>query len=517
MRAMLFLMSLLLLPVLLMKGHAQEFYHTGSAGSLDTRHQPGIVLAGGASDNDDAMRWMLQRADGGDVVVLRASGSDGYNDYFYRGLGVAVNSVTSIVIRSREEAASQQVLDLVEQAEVVFLAGGNQWNYINYWQDTPLQMLLNELINQKKITIGGTSAGMAVLGQVAFSAENNTVWSSEALGDPYHWRVMLERDFLAVPYLRNTITDTHYNREESDGLDRKGRHVAFLARMISDWHMPARGIAANEYTAIAIDEEGKARVFGNASYNDYAWFLQAYGGDPEDCRVEEPLHWDHQGTALMVYRVKGDRQGTNWFSLDDWVNGSGGQWYHWHVEHGTLHESDPLEEAGWIQVQVMDAINQQPLEGATVTLTGFNPQQTPSFGTSNFQGIANSGLFSLEVALEGFSTYQEELTFEDQNLHVAVLMEPDGSTQTGPPDLGDAISIFPNPSYGPLVLHTGTLRGPVQLRLLSIQGAPLRSWSVTSGEHSRHPLPAEWVPAGIYLLEISSGGGLQATKIWIKQ
>ena len=44
--------------------------------------QPGVVLAGGGMD--DAMRWMLQRADGGDVVVIRASGEDLYNKYFFQ-------------------------------------------------------------------------------------------------------------------------------------------------------------------------------------------------------------------------------------------------------------------------------------------------------------------------------------------------------------------------------------------------------------------------------------------------
>jgi cyanophycinase len=61
--------------------------------------------------------------------------------------------------------------------------------------------LLNELINEKKITIGGTSAGMAVLGEVVFTAENNTIWSSEALEDPFHWRMKLERDFLRIPHM----------------------------------------------------------------------------------------------------------------------------------------------------------------------------------------------------------------------------------------------------------------------------------------------------------------------------
>lgn len=510
---------LFLLPLLacgLITGHAQEVYRTGSAHSIDTSHQAGIVLAGGATDNDDAMRWMLQRAQGGDVVVLRASGSDGYNNYFYSDLDVAINSVTSIVVASRAEAANQQVLDLVEQAEVVFLAGGDQWNYIDYWTDTPLQDLLNKIINQKGITIGGTSAGMAVLGQVSFSAENNTVWSSEALGNPYHWRLMLEKDFLAVPFLEHTITDTHYNRVQGDEMERKGRHVAFLARMVADWQMPARGVAANEYTAIAIDEEGIARVFGNPSYDDYAYFLQAYGGDPEECREAEPLHWHRQGQAIMVYRVRGDHQGTGWFSLDDWMTGSGGKWHHWYVDQGTLHESGPLEDAGWIRVHVKDAHLDQPLKGATVNLDNYEPMQTPSFGITNFRGMLNIGSLQLRVGNEGFLTHQEDLYFDGNNLHVEVLLESEGTHVVLTGSLHAEPFIYPNPSFGALSLYTGSLQGRIQLRLLSIQGALMDSWSAKVRPHSRLQMAAREVPPGSYLLEISAGG-LRATKIWIKQ
>lgn len=41
---------------------------------------------GGATEHDKAMRWFLREANEGDIVVLRASGIDGYNDYFYSEL-----------------------------------------------------------------------------------------------------------------------------------------------------------------------------------------------------------------------------------------------------------------------------------------------------------------------------------------------------------------------------------------------------------------------------------------------
>ncbi len=320
--------------------NGQTFYHTGSDEPVETNHLPGLVLAGGATDNDDAMRWMLERADGGDVVVLRASGSDGYNNYFYSTLGVEINSVTSIVITSSEQASNEAVIEAVNHAEVVFIAGGNQRNYVNYWRDTPLLETLNKLIHEKQITIGGTSAGMAVLGEVVFSAQNGTVWSSEALENPYHFRMTLEKDFLDVPFMANTVTDSHYNRVHDDGMDRHGRHVAFMARMITDWGMDARGIAANDYTAVAVDGNGIARVFGNPAYPDYAYFLKKHGGPPEACEDGAPLTWDQEQMALRVYKIKGDHEGSGWFSLENWWEGGGGEWQHWYVIGGELEKSD---------------------------------------------------------------------------------------------------------------------------------------------------------------------------------
>lgn len=68
-------------------------------------------MMGGASEHDNAMVWLLQKTDGGDVVVLRSSGSNGYNDYLYSELGVTVNSVETLVITSVAGATNPYVLE----------------------------------------------------------------------------------------------------------------------------------------------------------------------------------------------------------------------------------------------------------------------------------------------------------------------------------------------------------------------------------------------------------------------
>ena len=75
---------------------------SGDTADVFTPTQPGYVLAGGSTDVDAAMQWLLARSGGGDVVILRASGSTGYNDYLYK-LG-KVNSVETLLIDSRDLA-----------------------------------------------------------------------------------------------------------------------------------------------------------------------------------------------------------------------------------------------------------------------------------------------------------------------------------------------------------------------------------------------------------------------------
>ncbi len=48
---------------------------------------------------------------------------------------------------------------------------------------------LNNFINVKQGVIGGTSAGMAILGNYYFTAANGTVTDEQALSNPYHSRM----------------------------------------------------------------------------------------------------------------------------------------------------------------------------------------------------------------------------------------------------------------------------------------------------------------------------------------
>ncbi len=314
-------------------------YFTGNGNDVTTTPSGGVCLMGGATENDEAMKWFLNRSDGGDILILRTSGSDGYNDYFYTDLGTTVNSVETIVFNNSNAANDTYIHNKIQQAEAIWFAGGDQWNYISYWRGNTIGQLINEAVSDRNIVIGGTSAGMAILGQLYFSAENGTVTSNTALNNPYDNDVTIDNTpFLSIPYLENTITDTHY-----DNPDRKGRHAVFLARIFNDWGLDAKGIACEEYTAVCIAPDGIASVYGEyPEYDDFAYFLQVNceleQSLPETCMANEPLTWNHDGQAIKAYQLPGTLNGSNTFDLNDWQTGIGGTWMEWSVLSGSLSE-----------------------------------------------------------------------------------------------------------------------------------------------------------------------------------
>ncbi len=60
-----------------------DYYVTGDPTDTVTTTHPALLLAGGATDQDDAVRWWLKRAGDGDVVIIAASGKDDYSSYFW--------------------------------------------------------------------------------------------------------------------------------------------------------------------------------------------------------------------------------------------------------------------------------------------------------------------------------------------------------------------------------------------------------------------------------------------------
>lgn len=280
---------------------AYDYYCTGDPADVQTPTRGGTVLMGGASDVDAGFRWMIDHSGGGNFVVLRASGADEYDSYIYN-LG-KVASAETIVCKDRSASFDPFVLSRIQGAEAIFLAGGDQSDYVHFWKDTPVQAALNDAA-RRGVPLGGISAGLAVLGNFAFTAEHDELFSDEALGNPRHPKVTLDRDFLHVPTLQNTVTDTHFSERQ-----RMGRLVTFLADTVDDaWAPQVHGVGVDEGTAVMVEPDGKAAVTGDGS----AWFLTT-PGLPERCVAGYPLEF-HDVPAI---RVSGQEPGAG-FDFASW-------------------------------------------------------------------------------------------------------------------------------------------------------------------------------------------------------
>jgi len=306
-------------------GPGYRYYLTGSPADV-TRETRGLWVAQGGGDDVDANYVRMGAwGGGGDFVVLRASGADDYNDYIFRLCNC--DSVETIVFERGAATSDPFVIETIRNAEALFIAGGDQSNYVRYWKDTPVEDAIN-LVAAKPAPIGGTSAGMAVLGEFVYSAEGEeSLTSAAALADPYAPDLTLAREFLRLSGLENVITDQHLQER-----DRIGRTIALLARLQQDgWSESPRAIAADRETAVHIDPAtGIAEVFATADHpTPYAYFMKP-SGPPATCARGRPLVTG----PVSVYRLgPGGR-----FDLGRW-EGAGGIAYELQVTDGVLHSS----------------------------------------------------------------------------------------------------------------------------------------------------------------------------------
>jgi len=263
---------------LLSQTSGYRYIRTGENADVAVQPRPGYALIGGGADLDEAFQFLCERSGGGDMLVLRATGDDAYNAYL-RAI-CHLNSVATLIVPSREAAANPFVADTIRHASAIFIAGGDQANYINFWMNTPMQTALNEAV-QRGVPFGGTSAGLGVMGEYVYTAQGDkpddpNLDGRTALADPYGPRINLTGRFLDIPILKNVITDTHFKRR-----DRMGRLLVFLARLnepdgkpVPSEAAPIRGIGVDERTAVLLEPNGTAHVVGDGR----AYFIDADHG-----------------------------------------------------------------------------------------------------------------------------------------------------------------------------------------------------------------------------------------------
>ena len=228
--------------------------------------QAALLLSGGGEWVPDAFRWFAAKAGHGHIVMLGAYGGGEDGEHFFHDIG-GVRSVETLVFNSRAAASDPKVLAVLAHADGIFIEGGDQSKYVRFWKGTPVARLIDEAIRHGK-PVGGTSAGLAILGAASYGAmDGGSIDSATALRDPAGPAVTIVRDFLHMPFLRHVITDTHFTAR-----NRLGRLVAFIARVRATSDPSAIGLGVDQESALCVDAQGIGRVVTNKAGS--AWLVQ---------------------------------------------------------------------------------------------------------------------------------------------------------------------------------------------------------------------------------------------------
>jgi beta-aspartyl-peptidase (threonine type) len=258
-----------------------------SIGDAPAAHAAGtraaMLLLGGGEWPMPAIRDFISAAGKGHIVILRASGDDEAQLDFWRN-GGGPRAVSTVVFHSRQAAFDPNVIRLLQSADGIFIAGGDQANYIRYWDGTPVQTAMNEHVRAGR-PIAGTSAGLAILGRHAYGClDGDSMDSPRALANPLRSGLTLWTGLLTLPGLEHVLTDSHFSERH-----RLGRLVSFLARLAHD--QPATqgaviGLGIDEESGLWIEPTGEARVVSRKQ--GAVWWVKA-GSPAANLEQGKPL------------------------------------------------------------------------------------------------------------------------------------------------------------------------------------------------------------------------------------
>ncbi len=250
--------------------------------------QGSLLIIGGGSESDEAGSWstepyswaVAQSANKRVAIISYSTASDWMRNYFVDHCGAA--SAKDFKINSKAIADNQETYDSLMTYDVIFLKGGDQWNYYSTYKNTRTQEAIRDKYNEGGV-ICGTSAGLAVLSKVIFTAQRGTVYPDECIEDPNNQYVTLADDFFN--FFPGYIFDSHFTER-----GRAGRLMGFLANWKLNYEGIITGIGIDETTAMAISKDKVGQIFGTGAANIYQVIS------------ENPFHLD--GEMLNVDSLK---------------------------------------------------------------------------------------------------------------------------------------------------------------------------------------------------------------------
>jgi cyanophycinase-like exopeptidase len=327
----------LLVEVLLAAAHeGYGYFIAGNDVNKNVAGLGGLLLGGGGGGAapapsatnptvlGNAYQWFDQQANGGDIVLIRCGGTAAEDQadctYFAQTLGVNVNSVIMFDFNVNQGALVQaaldatrddgtnpqgpgrEFLDRLKGAEAVYFEGGDQWKYVELLNlmtnnntvlgaPTAAAGVLSAGNNAGTLTIGGSSAGLAILGNYVFTAQyiqapHAKLLSSDILSNYYTTKFIqnqtpsIASNVLSLNLLSGVLIETHFTDLNEDPATRLGRFLSFMGSVVLSapdglGQTSVEGLAVDQKTAVTVTKAGGATVFGTG----HAYFASTSSTD----------------------------------------------------------------------------------------------------------------------------------------------------------------------------------------------------------------------------------------------
>lgn len=245
-----------------------------------------ILIVGGGTENYNdwsniPYAWAVDNSDNQKVAIVSFNNESEWLPNYFISLGAT--AAKNFRINTSALANSQETYDSLMVYDVIFFKGGNQANYYLTYKNSKVQDAVTDKFNLGGV-IAGTSAGLAILSGVIYTAENGTAYSDNCLKNIFHSSITLKNDFLNL--MQGYIFDSHFVER-----GRLARLLAFMARWKHDHDEDLIGIGVDDMTAFCIDLSDPDNAIG------YAWGTAAVN-------IYRDGEFGHQDNKLFCQDVK---------------------------------------------------------------------------------------------------------------------------------------------------------------------------------------------------------------------
>lgn len=246
--------------------------------SFNAFSQGKLMLVGGGSEKDAAWgwsnipyQWAVEQAPNHRVAIIsyaESSDPSWLPDYF---ISLGADEAVNFVIPDRQAALEPTLFNALTAYDLIFFKGGDQSVYYAAYRDTELSRAVGEVYARGGV-IAGTSAGMAILTSIVYTAEKESVYPDQVLGGDAPGLITLRNDMF--DFLPGYLGDTHFAER-----GRLPRLLAFTGEAVSIYGFPVTGIGVDDQTAFCIAADNTASVYGTGAVTVVKVSAYGYGQD----------------------------------------------------------------------------------------------------------------------------------------------------------------------------------------------------------------------------------------------